>query len=165
MNFIRDRELAHRFKNNTVSSRERFIYFFIFIILVTIPTLSFVINSLYESLNEWDIYIDIALLVITILGMIICYKTNKKGDDKEYIERYVCIGFPILIQTIILMVIITIFLFGVINFISQHITFISDDVKSEVTSKFYFIGEFSSSVIPMLYFYWRLNQSIKIASH
>jgi hypothetical protein len=154
MNFIKDRELALRFKNNAVPSKERFLYLLIFTVLGTAIMSSFVISAIYpKTPNQWDFYTDIVILVITILGTIICYRTNKAGDDKEFIERYVSIGFPVFIQAFVIFIVVGIF-FGIVASTSQG--------EIPDSSTFYdllFMTAFT------LYFYWRLNSSIKLASN
>mgnify|MGYP000123047978 CR=1 FL=1 len=150
MNFIKDRELALRFKNNTVPSNERFIYFFIFIILamlVSSPSINHILNP--NELNEWDRRIDIFMWVLTILGTISCYRTNQSGDGKEFIDRYIGIAFPITIQYILLMVPSMI----VISIIRRH------EIIYETS-----VYEFLVLIILTGYFYGRLNSSIRIAS-
>ncbi len=151
MNFIKDRELALRFKNNAVPSKERFLYLLIFMVLSTLLTASFVVSAMYpQGPNQWDTYVDIAEMLFTIAGTIICYQTNKNGDDREFIERYISIGFPVLIQTTL----ISIGAVMVVGLISHGE--ISDQASAD---------DLLITIIAMLYYYWRLNSSIKIAAN
>lgn len=157
MNFVNDRELARRFKNSAVPSRERFVYLLITSVLLSMFMSPFLILSVYpdyEALNMWDAYVDIAILTITIIGSVICYKTNKAGDDKEFIERYVCIGFPIIIQLIVAAIIV----------IALMVIAMASGIDMEIpdkTSAF----DLTFEIMIMLYFYVRLNSSIKLAAH
>ena len=151
MNFIKDRELALRFKNNAVPSKERFSYLLIFIILITIFMLPSVATHIYsQPTNQWNIYTDIAEVLLTIAGTIICYQTNKKGDDREFIERYISIGFPVTIQTAL----ISLGAGMVVGFISHG------EISNQAGAENLLI-----TIIMMLYYYWRLNSSIKIAAN
>jgi hypothetical protein len=85
-----------------------------------------------------------------IIGAIICYNTNKAGDDKEFIERYVCIGTPVLIRTKVLT--FALFFFG---------TLIKGYIFKEIVNNLGII----SNAIGSFYFYWRLNSSIRIAAN
>lgn len=38
------------------------------------------------------------LPLITIAGIILCYKANQRGDDEEFVDRFICIGLPIAIR-------------------------------------------------------------------
>ena len=103
MNFINDRELARRFKADAVPARERFYYFLILTMGMVTVTSSYVVDALHRPINQWDIAIDIAMIILAFGGSILLFKTNAKGDNKEFIERYVCLGFPIIIQTLLVM--------------------------------------------------------------
>jgi hypothetical protein len=155
MNFIRDRELAHRFRNGAVPSQERLMYFLIWIVptylLWTSTSLSYVGNV--ES-TPWDIYFDIAGIVVGIAGTLICYRTNRSGDDKEFIERYTSLTFPIAVQ-------VTLAVFAVVGgIVAAEILFsgagIPDAYLEIVIGVLITLG--------LLYTYWRLNGSIKVAS-
>ncbi len=155
MNFIKDRELALRFKNNAVPSKERFLYILLFMGLTTLVSSSFFISSLYPTQpNQWDAYIDLSIIAITILGTIACYQSNKSGDDKEFIERYISIGFPVAIRTLLILIPVMIIFYGFVEFIR----------KEEIpdTSSMY---DLVLNIGFMIYFYWRLNSSIKLASN
>jgi hypothetical protein len=155
MNFIKDRELALRFKNNAVSSKERFLYLLIFMTLTTLLSSSFFIADLYSTkLNQWDIYTDIVMLVLTIAGTIICYQTNKRGDDKEFIERYISIGFPVGIRSLLFLILI-----GGIFLVIAVLT-AQGEISDEST-----VYDLLVMTAFILYFYWRLNSSIKLASN
>lgn len=155
MNFIRDRELALRFKNNAVHSKERFLYLLIFMILFSLTTSSCINSYLYSfDINYWDISIDVIVLATTILGTYICYQTNKKGDNKEFIERYISIYFPITIQTILIL--IPVFFVYIIVIESFIIVELHDRTLAY---------EFIIMTVYMLYFYWRLNSAIRIAAN
>lgn len=147
MNFFNDRELALRFKNNAVSSKERFWYVMIGNILYIVSLLE---SSLVSFLFVKNMYLASVIGLPIIIGAIICYNTNKAGDDKEFIERYVCIGTPVLIRTKVLT--FALFFFG---------TLIKGYIFKEIVNNLGII----SNAIGSFYFYWRLNSSIRIAAN
>ncbi len=157
MNIINDRELALRFKKGVVSSRERLIYLIIFILIYEAPLTQFfeyVFNDYSKS--EYDTYVDLTTMFITIIGTIICYKTNKNGDDREFIERYVGIGFPVNVRMIIFIIsisLISAILYALNDRYLKFNLFVSIDVWA-----------FAMSICAMVYFFWRLNSSIKLAA-
>lgn len=151
MNFFNDRELALRFKNNAVSSKERFWYVMIGNILYIVSLLeSSLVSSLVSFLFVKNMYLASVIGLPIIIGAIICYNTNKAGDDKEFIERYVCIGTPVLIRTKVLT--FALFFFG---------TLIKGYIFKEIVNNLGII----SNAIGSFYFYWRLNSSIRIAAN
>ena len=42
-----------------------------------------------------------APLIITVVGIYLCYRANKSGDNKNFIERFVCLSVPITKQVIL----------------------------------------------------------------
>ncbi|WP_342272374.1 hypothetical protein [Candidatus Tisiphia endosymbiont of Parasteatoda lunata] len=86
MNFFDDRELALRFKNNAVSSKERFWYFMISLI-IGIVILKLPLNV------QVDVYKIVLSLGCAVIGTIICYNTNKAGDDKEFKQDVFVLDF------------------------------------------------------------------------
>lgn len=147
--------MALRFKKNAVPSKERFLYLIILTSLCTGMTSSFFIANVFpKSPNQWDVYIDIVMTLATIAGTILCYHTNKSGDDNEFIERYFCIGFPVGIQSFLFLIVIEVIFFPIASFMAQ--------VEIPETSSFY---DLIAMTVFVVYFYWRLNSSIKIASH
>ena len=154
MNFINDRELAIRFKEGAVPAKERLYYFIIFIMATTLPMSSFLYIYFYHSINKWDIYIDVFILIVTFFTTIFLYRTNAKGDNKEFIERFVCIGFPVTIRMLSFLVIFSIVFYFVIEIMTRN------GIPEETS-----VYEFILVVVCAVYFYFRLTQSIKIASH
>jgi hypothetical protein len=41
-------------------------------------------------------------LFIAVIGSVVVYKTNSEGDSKNFIERFVCISFPVNIKIFLL---------------------------------------------------------------
>jgi hypothetical protein len=163
MNIINDRELALRFKNGAVSSKERFIYFFIFILLSEAPYFYKYIFD--DNMREFDLYEDTIILAITIVGTIACYISNKTGDNREFIERYVCIGFPVSIRATIFCVIFFIVSSVIYVVISREFYFLKISLCSEC--KLDDLMDAWGSVMvacAMIYLFFRLNASIKLAA-
>ena len=155
MNFINDRELALRFKNNAVPSRERLLYLLLLLIPFSMVTSTLAINALAtEFANHWDNIIDVLYVITTLIGTIICYITNKNGDDKEFIDRYISIGFPIFLQ--IFLLIFLVYMLGTFYNIYYEII----EEFSETSSY-----DFLFSFILEIYYFWKLNSSMKLASH
>jgi hypothetical protein len=142
MNFFKDRELAQRLRNNQVSEKEKFIYLLINLMAISIAS----------CLPSSEIIEELLYLSLTIIGTIFCYKVNAKGDNQNYIERYISLGVPIAIQVIILMIPFSFILsFLFIKFSS----IIGNNENIEVI--------INTSIFEC-YFFWRLYGSIKIAS-
>lgn len=154
MNFFRDRELATRFKNGNVTQRECFSYY---IVISVIYCIVFSSPALYImsfiGVNKWTLITDLFVLVSTIIGSIYVFKTNSKGDNKNFVERCVCIGFPVVIQAFLLMMAFSIVL-GIVLVIIQM-----DHLLDEAS-----IFDLFTMIFFQAYFFIRLNGSIQIAS-
>lgn len=153
MNFINDKELAKRFRAKKVPSKERFWYLFILILAITIS--DFVLSlpeCSHIEINGWDFSGGIVQLILAIVGTIVCYKSNESGDDKEFIERYISLAFPIGVQLLL----ITITLIALIVTVVMSTQIVIHKAASLLTLM---ITAFS-----YLYFYWRMNSSIRIAA-
>jgi hypothetical protein len=172
IHLIGDKKLALRFRNNAVTSGERFLYFFlsvIFSLFFWFEIYSFAIlfspsdtwtsfmlipHDSWDATGKWDIFVFLFCLAIAILGTDACYHSNRSGDNKEFIERYICIGFVTSIRLGLILIPLAFLAHGLVNALTEdglpHETGLYDLI-------FYapFLG----------YFYWRLNNLIKIAAH
>ena len=92
--------LAGELKDGTLSQRERFKYLLILAVISAAAIEGERYVSEQPSLPMW---VESALaIVITVVGIWVCYRANRKGDDREFIDRYICMGFPLLIRLVVL---------------------------------------------------------------
>ena len=104
-----------RFKNDAVPSRERFIYAALYLMPLYFLTSSVFLSAIDAGdLNVWSVIFDISIIIINIIGIFICYKSNKDGDDIEFIERYISISVVIWIKYFSIFV-LSIIVFAYIN--------------------------------------------------
>ncbi|GAE35153.1 hypothetical protein [Halalkalibacter akibai] len=90
-------KLALKLKNNEITEKEKFIYFFIYIVLS-----GFVGYYTIEFASNLQRMIELLITsIITILGLLFCFNINQKGDGKVFIERYICLSLPISIRIIV----------------------------------------------------------------
>jgi nitric oxide reductase large subunit len=165
MNFFKDKELAQRFANNNVSSKERFKYFIAFMFITCILVSASYTNTMWQNpdgshinLTDVDIFSDIFVLLSTLIGSYILYIINRSGDDKEFIERYVCLGFPVMCKGFVLIIVVS-FLYPIILALTSGT---KDFIKTFDSGMPYFMC--ITLMIFTLYFYYRLYICVKIAS-
>lgn len=158
MNFINDRELARRFKEDAVPSRERLYYVLFAMAIVYILLLTDYFGEFSAETNRWDIASVILQIFITFFGTIFVYGTNSNGDNREFIERYACLIFPIFVQYTLIEMILFI-IFGIIVYGGAF------DVDDRYIDIYISFAAFIIIAILDIYFFWRLNGAIKIASH
>jgi hypothetical protein len=46
----------------------------------------------------------IATIVLTVAGILICHELNRRGDDRDFVNRMVCLGWPVCIRVAAIMV-------------------------------------------------------------
>ncbi|MDZ5696807.1 hypothetical protein [Chelativorans sp. M5D2P16] len=152
MNFVRDRELAQRFRNGAVSSRERLLYYLIVMTVTTVLFSSFfTAGAEEEGASRWDLVLDIFYIVVQLVGVLVCYSTNRRGDDREFIERMVCIGFPVGVQTFLICI-------PIIGYYVVASFFLPE---TDLSGYPYILP---GVTLPVIYYYWRLNASIRVAA-
>ncbi len=153
MQIFNDTKLALRFRSDSVSEREKFFYFLIYTALISILTSTWASSNLLETINKWDIYADILIILSNILGTILIYHTNSKGDNRDFISRSLCLSFPVAVKALLLII-----LFYLLALLSD--VFAGTALIEDGTSAF----EFSMMALLMLFFYFRLNRAIRLAS-
>lgn len=94
--------LVEDFRSGKLSQKEEFKYMLLFtvlMVLVSDPAL-----HIGHSYNYYDTLISALILGISILGIFYCYKINSSGDDKDFIVRVMCIGIPVMIRVLAVMI-------------------------------------------------------------
>lgn len=92
--------LAEDLKNEKVSQKDKMKYF-----LVISLDLFRINNTTFEIGIIGNIYPFIEMIVIAI-GVLLCYKVNRLGDNKEFVDRMVCLSWPISCRINVLRVIL-----------------------------------------------------------
>ena len=88
--------LVEDFKEKRVTQRERLKYFLVFMGLVTLV----IYGSSLDPIELTAIAIVHLLIevIVCIVGIILCYKANQRGDDEEFVDRFICIWLPVSIR-------------------------------------------------------------------
>jgi hypothetical protein len=122
--------LIEQLKSEGLSQKEQLKYFLTFsvlTVLATDPLLSVGLEySIYDTINT------ITTSLLTILGVVYCYKINKSIDDKDFILRFVTLGLPIVVRLIALAIVIGI-IFGVIAASLSDTSIIEDSETFQTT--------------------------------
>ena len=158
MNFFRDKELAERFAADKVAEKEIFFYFLISGIIVSLFTSTSFITFLEIEVTIWDYITDVILIVTSIIGSIWVYRINAKGDNRNFVARYISLSFPIGVKCLMLLV-IYMFLLGITVVLNEEM-FNKTLLPTNAEEIFFVVG---LSLI-ILYSYFRLAYAMKIAS-
>ncbi len=104
MYFWKVNALVEDLKNQRVSQRQKMYYYLADTVLAFIAIYT---GSLVASKPNVLTAIEFLLgLSITVTGVLLCYEANRQGDDAEFIDRMVCLSWPIMVRLIVIMPII-----------------------------------------------------------
>ena len=87
-----------------------------------------------------------------MFGLFYCYIENRDGDDRDFIERFICIGLPVLVRTIAVTVLIGLCLVILALVLAFNVPEESTPVDLLLISAL------------QIYFYLRLARSIRLAA-
>ena len=93
------------------------------------------------------------VVILDIFGTIWCYLTNKSGDDRKFIERFICLFIPVLIHLVVIVLIIYSF-YMIVGF------FLFEDAFDKFTETRNWV-DVGFTILFGLYFYWKLSKAIK----
>jgi hypothetical protein len=128
--------LIDELKTQNLSQKEQFKYFLtysLFMVLSTEP-------SLYADFNYvfYDTIDTFVASLITVLGIVYCYKINEKGDGKDFILRFITLGIPISVRFGLVMIVVIGFYYGFID--SSDLEVIATEPTDVVLSTILFSG-------------------------
>ena len=146
MNLFNDEKLAYRLKKNEVLPREQFFYY--------VVTMFGVYVLLYLPESQFLLLEFVTTCLIGAITCYNCYRINMRGDNDRFIERYVCLGVPIMIKIIVFALIVTIALTYV-----GYLYFGEDFIDSGLEDERIDIG---CAVLEGLYLYYRYTKDFKI---
>lgn len=141
-----DKKLARKLRNNAISEKEKFKYYFIYVLLYMLP-------PIYCKPLERAPGVLVELLFFTLIyliGLYYTYSTNCKGDNKAFIERSLCLSIPIAVRRFVLELL----------FVIIGVAVLPDNPRSNETAVFTTFVNF----VDLIFYYYRLNKCIKIAS-
>jgi len=147
--------LVEDFKSGKVSQKEEFKYMLLFtitIILASDPALY--IGSAY---NSYDTLSSVLMLGISIFGVYYCYKLNSSGDDKDFIVRITCIGLPVMVRVLAVIIPVSI-IGGILESIFLYPESLDEETFGSTPTQVVSISVFIAA------YYWYLSIKIKTVS-
>jgi hypothetical protein len=144
--------LVNDFKEGKVTQKEEFKYLLFYIII----SILFMDKVLYidDVYNIYDTINSIAMFIITIIGTYYCYLVNSKGDNKDFMVRYISIGLLVGIRIFLIA-----FLLGIV-YSSLFMT--PEELESDSYETTILLLIFSS-LVEIAYF-WYLSKKIRDVS-
>ncbi len=144
-------QLVQDLKANKVTEREQFKY----LLVTTLLYLALLYMYKYASMPRTLLSFlqgDVMIIAGMIIPLFVSYKTNKSGDGRDFIVRYIAIGVPLSIKFFIIQLIaLPVFLAPVVIFFPNPVPFLSG-LTTVVTV-----------IIVMLYI-WRMFTHFKCVS-
>lgn len=146
--------LARELKSRSLSQSERMKYYLV----------SSTMYALFSEMNGYNntspslisIIQSTVVVVAIVVGIIFCYRINSKGDGQEFIDRFVCLSWPILIRFVVCtsLIYVTYYSFGII-------------IGGDRFEKFNESKTYINLVFSLLFeaaFYWRVAYHLKWVS-
>jgi hypothetical protein len=96
---LRPSRLAAAFAAGEVSEREKFQYLLVWALI------GLLVPSHAEGWTGWTgvrAAFVAASLLVTSIGLVACAQANARGDDRAFVERYLCLSVPLGILTYVL---------------------------------------------------------------
>lgn len=97
MNILDADTLAIRLRDESVSEREKLNYLFLLMAMALFTGSPNLITILRQPF--W-LLIYGAVLAVGVIGIIVCYETNRRGDNRAFVERLVILAAPVSVRVI-----------------------------------------------------------------
>ena len=89
--------LAEDLKEGRVSQRQKMHYYLATSLLV-VSLMPIVSTHGGETPNIFWALDMVISIMFTVGGILLCYEANSQGDDREFLDRIVCLGWPITLR-------------------------------------------------------------------
>jgi len=142
MFFWKTKKLRNELITGSVSEKEKMKY------LLATMTLYAVSGQLGGSDISGGYFLaeTLSIIFVTIIGILVCFDANSQGDGKDFIERFICISWPIAIKITTLTMI----------FLVLILLLLGIDIDFSETSKGSVIEIFILIMFEVIYF-WRIK--------
>jgi len=107
--------LVEDLKANKVYQKEKMKYLLVSTILEMLISL---LPLQYSTFGYLEFVQTVLYILILTIGILLCYEANSRGDNKEFVERFICISLPLQIRISLLFIIVMVaelILFGPSN--------------------------------------------------
>ncbi|MBI5248339.1 MAG: hypothetical protein HY912_02490 [Desulfomonile tiedjei] len=105
-------KLAEDFREGRVEEKERFKYFLATSIVWALGAQPFFYYG--QTFKIAHVISAAVFVTVTIIGITVCYRANRTGDNTDFVGRMICLSWPISIKLAVLFSTIVVILFGVI---------------------------------------------------
>ena len=102
MYFWQVNALVEDLKARRVSQRQKMYYYLAYTLLTLIAV--DVAGLVATELNFFVVLNSLLGVLITVGGILLCYEANSQGDDAEFIDRMVCLSWPISLRMFVVLI-------------------------------------------------------------
>ena len=158
MVIFNDRKLARQIRDGQLTERQQFPYFIALMLYVGVLGSAHYVayaSDPPQPLTIYEPYLDVSWLVASLLSLLLCYRVNERGDGRAFIARYVCLGFPVMMTTMLIGVVL-----GLGGGFIDDPDFLSSGRDEMVMGP----AACAGVTVATLYMLWRLPAAIKIAA-
>jgi hypothetical protein len=146
--FWKTQQLADDIKSNKISEKSKMYYYLIMMVLFDFIAYLYLVEGLDTVSTTIVISEMLSVIIVTIAGILITFKTNKGEDGVDYIARVIMLAFPISIKIFIFMMIFDVALLGIVFY------YFDFDEWSDL-----FVS--LQTVLVSILLYWRINVYLK----
>lgn len=93
MYFLNYKQLAEDLRDHKISEKQKLHYLIATMIIFSIIYTSRLMP--YDGDITMALIADVLTLLMIIIGLVIIYQKNQQWDGKHFLERYLCLWFPI----------------------------------------------------------------------
>lgn len=85
--------LASDLRDDKVTERNKLSYYLLYVLFGSVVSEIAKFGPL--NINVYSLAIAISNILIIVLGICFCFVTNSKGDNRDFINRFICLSIPI----------------------------------------------------------------------
>ncbi|MCA1961362.1 MAG: hypothetical protein LDL33_11270 [Desulfomonile sp.] len=105
MYFWDTRALADEMSRNVLPQREKMKYLLAWTLFNTLA----VQNALWtvETITLFTGIKALLVIAVNVVGVLACYAANRRGDDTDFVERFICLGWPVIFKITVVIFIVS----------------------------------------------------------
>jgi hypothetical protein len=142
--------LIQDFKSKRVSQLDQFKYLLVYALFIPFSTTS---KFNFDGTTKMPLVVeDLLYLLTTLGGLYYCYYINKKGDDKDFVNRMMCLGVPVFFRAMSVFIPVLFGIFFIQDVANIHlVSFTTNEPKP--------FGIVLYTIFDVL-FYWYLGKKV-----
>lgn len=123
MHILNAKKLSDQLKTGQLDEKQKFYYYFIFVLvgfLDDLMTGPYRVPLGLTKVGVWVLSLDkirtILHHLVVIAGVALSFRENHRGDNKHFLERYLCLSIPVFFRVLIVLLTVYLLCLVVVNF-------------------------------------------------